>query len=49
MSKLSQIDAKTKSEIDDKSVIFRHVRFLDVCEEYNVKIVFYMIRGSRNH
>ena len=39
-----EIDVK----IDDKSMRFRNLRFLDFCEEYNVKLFFYMIRGIRN-
>ena len=36
------------SKIHDKSMNFQNLWFLDFCEEYNVKIVFYMIRGTRN-
>ena len=46
--KRSQNDAKTVSEIDDKSMKIQNLRFLVFREEYNVKIVFYMIRGTRN-
>ena len=43
-----QNDAKTKSKSNGKSKNFRNLRFLDVCEEYDFKIVFFhMIRGAR--
>ena len=38
-------DAKMRSQIDDKSMNFRNLRFLDFCEEYNVKIVFLHDQG----
>ena len=37
--KWSQNDANTMSENDDKSMIFRNLRFLDFFEEYNVYFV----------
>ena len=40
MRKCFQNDAKTRSKINDKSRIFRNLRFLFFCEEYNVKLVF---------
>ena len=40
MRKCFQNDAKTRSKIHDKSMNFQNLRFLDFCEEYNVKIVF---------
>ena len=40
MRKCFQNDAKTMSKIHDKSMNFQNLRFLDFCEEYNVKIVF---------
>ena len=43
--KCSQNDAKTMSNIDDKSMKFRNLRFLVFCEEYNVKIVFLHDQG----
>ena len=45
MRKCFQHNAKTMSKIDDKSMIFQNLRFLDFCEEYNVKIVFLHDRG----
>ena len=48
MRKCFKNDAKTRSNIHDKSMNFQNLRFLDFCEVYNVKIVFYMIRGTRN-
>ena len=45
MRKCFQNDAKTMSEIDDKSMKFRNLRFLVFCEEYNVKIVFLHDQG----
>ena len=41
-------DAKARSNINDKSMKIRNLRFLVFCGEYNVKIVFYMSRGIRN-
>ena len=40
MKKCFENDAKTRCKIDDKSMNFRNLRFLDFCEEYNVKIIF---------
>ena len=48
MRKCSPNYAKTRSKINDKSMKFRSLWFLVFCEEYNVKIVFYMIRGIIN-
>ena len=45
MRKCFQNDAKTRSKIDDKSMKFQNLRFLDFCEEYNVKIVFLHDQG----
>ena len=47
MRKCFQNDAKTRSKIDDKSMNFQNLRFLDFCEEYNVKIVFSHDQGSQ--
>ena len=41
----SQIYAEIDVKIDDKSMRFRNLRFLDFCEEYNVKIVFLHDQG----
>jgi len=46
--KCSLNDAKARSKINDQSMKIRNLRFLVFCGEYNVKIVFYMIRGIRN-
>ena len=35
------------SEIDDKSMKIRNLRFLVFCEEYNVKIVFLHDQGCQ--
>ena len=40
MRKCFQNDTKTRSKIHDKSMNFQTLRFLDFCEEYNVKLVF---------
>ena len=40
MRKCFRNDAKTRTKIDDKSMKFQNLRFLDFCEEYNVKLVF---------
>ena len=45
MRKCFQNDAKTRNKIDDKSMNFQNLRFLDFCEEYNVKIVFLHDQG----
>ena len=45
MRKCYKHDAKTKSKIDDKSMKFQNLRFLDFCEGYNVKIVFLHDQG----
>ena len=45
MRKCFQNDAKTRSKIYHKSITFQNLRFLDFCEEYNVKIVFSHDRG----
>ena len=47
MRKCFQNDAKTRSKIHDKSMNFQNLRFLDFCEEYNVKIVFSHDQGSQ--
>ena len=43
-----QNDAKTKSKSNGKSKKFWNLRFLDFCEEYNVKIAFSHDQGSQN-
>ena len=47
MRKCFQNDVKTRSKIDDKSMKFQNLRFLDFCEEYNVKIVFLHDQGCQ--
>ena len=47
MRTCSKNDAKTRSQIDGKSMKFRNLRFLVSCEEYNVKIVFLHDQGSQ--
>ena len=36
------------TKIYEKTMRLWNLRFLDVCRKYNVKIVFYMIRGTTN-
>ena len=48
MRNCSQHDTKTVSNIDDKSMKFRNLRFLVFCQEYNVKIVFLHDQGCQN-
>ena len=45
MRKLSKHDVKTVSKTCENSMIFRSLRFLVFCEEYNVKIVFLHDQG----
>ena len=43
----SQIYAEIDVKIDDKSMRFRNLRFLDFCEEYNVKLLFSHDQGHQ--
>ena len=43
----SQIYAEIDVKIDDKSMRFRNLRFLDFCEEYNVKLFFLHDQGDQ--
>ena len=36
-----QNDPKTRSKINEKSMIFQSLRFLEFCEVYNVELVFF--------
>ena len=42
-----QIYVEICAQIDDKSMRFRNLRFLDFCEEYNVKLLFLHVQGER--
>ena len=45
--KCSQIYAEIDVKIDDKSMRFRNLRFLDFCEEYNVKLLLSHDQGHQ--
>ena len=47
MPKGFQNDAKMDAKIDEKTMRFRNLRFLDFCEEYNVKLLFSHDQGHQ--